>query len=77
MNSYTTHELARIRQHEFLARADHERLVKEARLASRGTDDPPRRPLVWLREAVGGIAAWLMTLTGAHAGSHSAHARSH
>ena len=70
MNAYTTHELAKIRQHEFIAKADHARLVKEARLASRGTGAPARRPLVWLREAAGGFAARLMTVTHAQAGSH-------
>lgn len=69
MNAYTTHELVRIHQHQLIADADHARLVKEARLASRG-NGAPARPLIWLREAAGNIAAWLMTRPGAHAGSH-------
>lgn len=67
MNAYVTHELVKIHQDEFIAEADHARLVKEARLASRGTGTPARRPLIWLREAPGGFAAWLMALTGAPA----------
>jgi hypothetical protein len=70
MNAYTTHELVKSRQHELIAEADHARLVKEARLASRGTEVPSPKPLMWLREAAGGFAARLMTLTGAQAGSH-------
>ncbi len=70
MNPYTTHELVRIHQHELMAEADHARLVKQARLAARGNGVPARRPLIWLREAAGGFAARLTTLTGAQAGSH-------
>ena len=70
MNAYTIHELGKARQHEFIAEADHARLVKEARLAARGTDAPARQPLVWLREAAGGFVARLITLRGAQAGSH-------
>lgn len=70
MNHYTTHELAKIHQHELIAQADHARLVKEARLLSRGTATPARRPLVWLREAAGSVANRLVILTRAHAGSH-------
>jgi hypothetical protein len=70
MNAYTTHELAKFHQHDLIAEADHARLVKEARLAARGNGAPARRPLIWLREAAGGFAARLTTLTGAQAGSH-------
>ena len=70
MNVYTTHQLARIRQHEFIEQADHARLAKEARVASRRTDAPARQPLVWLREAARGFATRLTALTGAQAGSH-------
>ena len=70
MNAYTTHQLGKARQHEFIAKADHTRLVKEARLAARGTDAPARQPLVWLREAADAFAARLVTLTRAQAGSH-------
>lgn len=67
MNPYTTHELVNIHQRELIDEADHARLAKEARLASRGNGVPARRPLIWLREAPGGFAAWLMALTGAQA----------
>jgi hypothetical protein len=70
MNGYATHQLAKIRQHELIAEAEHLRLVKEARLASRGAAAPARRPLIWLRETVGGIAARLVTLKGAQTGNH-------
>ena len=70
MHPYAIHELATIHQHELLADADRARLVKEARLAARGTSVPARRPLIWLREAVGGFAARLMTLRGARTGGH-------
>jgi len=61
MNAYIIHELAKIHQHEFVAEADHARLVKEARIASRGTGVPARWPLIWLREATGRLAARLMS----------------
>ena len=70
MKGYATYQLAKIRQHELIAAADQFRRVKEARLASRGTAVPARQLLIWLREAAGGIAARLMTLKGAPAGSH-------
>jgi hypothetical protein len=70
MHPYATHELAKIHQHELIAEADHARVVKEARLASRGTGVPARRPLIWLREAAGVFVARLMTLRGAQARSH-------
>jgi hypothetical protein len=70
MNAYAINELSKIHQHELLAEADHARLVKEARLASRGTGPPARQPLIWLREAAGSFAARFITLTGARAGSH-------
>ena len=70
MNPYTTHELVKIHQHEFIAEADQARLVKEARLASRGTPVPSRQPLIWLREAAGAFAARVVSLTHGHAGSH-------
>jgi len=70
MNAYATHELATIHQHELIAEADHARLVKEARLASRGTDVTARRPLIWLREAAGAFAVRLMTITRVQAGDH-------
>jgi len=70
MNGYIAHELGKIHQHELIAEADHARLVKEARLASRGTGVPARQQLIWLREAAGGFAAWLMNITGAHARSY-------
>lgn len=70
MNPYTSHELVKIRQHEFIAEADHDRLVKEARLASRRTSVPAQRRLVWLRDAAGSFAARLMARAGAQAGSH-------
>lgn len=70
MNAYTTHQLATIHQHELIAEAEHVRLVKEARIASRGTGVPARRSLIWLREATGSFAARLMTLTRVHAPGH-------
>jgi hypothetical protein len=70
MHPYATHELAKIHQHELIAEADHARLVKEARLASRSTDVPARPPLIWLREAAGGFVARLITLRGSQADSH-------
>ncbi len=70
MNAYTIHELAKIHQHELIAEADHVRLVKEARIASRGTGIPARWPLIWLREGTGSFAARLMTLTRVHAPGH-------
>lgn len=70
MSTYATHELARIRQHDLMAEADRARLVKEARLASRATGAPARPPLIWLREAVGGFAAQLVTLSRVHARGH-------
>ncbi len=70
MTAYVTHELVKFHQRELIAEADHARLVKEARLASRGNSVPARRPLIWLREAAGGFAARITTLTGAQAGSH-------
>lgn len=70
MNPYTTHELVKIHQHEFIAEADRAHLVREARLASRGTGVPARQPLIWLRDTVGSFAARLMTRTSAQAGSH-------
>jgi hypothetical protein len=70
MNPYTTHELVKIHQRELMAEADHARLVKEARLAARGSGVSARQPLIWLRDAAGVFAARLTTLTGAPAGSH-------
>ncbi|MCA1569390.1 MAG: hypothetical protein LC798_03505 [Chloroflexi bacterium] len=70
MNAYATHELANIHQHELIAEADHGRLVKEARLASRGNHVPARRPLIWLREAAAAFAVRLRTVTRAQAGNH-------
>jgi hypothetical protein len=70
MNAYTTHEMVKYRQHQLMAEADHARLVKEARLASRGSDIRTPGPLMWLRDAAGGFAARLLTLTGAQAASH-------
>ncbi len=61
MNAYTIHELAKIHLHELIAAADHARLVKEARMASRGTGVPVRWPLIWLREATGRLAARLVS----------------
>ena len=70
MNTYTAHQIGKIRQHEFIDHAEHARLAKEARVASRGTDAPARQALAWLREAAGSFATRLTALTGAHAGSH-------
>lgn len=70
MHPYATHELAKIHQHELIAEADHARLVKEARLASRGTGASARSPLIWLRDAAGSFAARLMTFRGAQARGH-------
>lgn len=61
---------SKLRQHEFIAEADHARLVKEARLASRGTSVPARQRLIWLRDAAGSFAAPLMACAGAQAGGH-------
>ena len=70
MNTYATHELAKIHQHELMADANHARLVKEARLAARGDTVRARQPLIWLREAAGVFAARLTARTGVQAGSH-------
>lgn len=70
MNGYATHELAKIHQHELLAEAAHARLVKEARLASRGTGTPARSPLIWLRDAAGSFAARLVTFRRVQARGH-------
>jgi hypothetical protein len=67
MNGYATHELARIRQRELIADAEHFRLLKEARVATSGTA-VPFRPLTWLRGAGRGFTARLVTLRGAQAG---------
>jgi hypothetical protein len=69
MNGYATHELAKIRQHEFMAEAAQSRLAKEARLASRRTA-VSARPLAWLRGAAHGFAIRLVTLRSAHVGGH-------
>jgi hypothetical protein len=69
MNGYATHELARIRQHEFMAEAAQHRLAKEARSASRRTALSVR-PLAWLRGATHGFAVRLITLKGVQAGGH-------
>jgi hypothetical protein len=68
MNGYATHELAKIRQRELMADADHFRLVKQARVATTGA--APARPLSWLRGAAHGFAIRLVTLKGAQAGGH-------
>jgi hypothetical protein len=70
MNGYATHELATMRQQELMAEAAHLRLVKEARLAARGSAVPARRPLTWLREAAHDLAGRLVHLRGAHAVGH-------
>jgi hypothetical protein len=70
MNGYATHELAKIRQQEFMAEAAQSRQAKEARVAARGTAQPARRPLIWLRGAAHGFAARLVTLKGAQADGH-------
>jgi hypothetical protein len=69
MNGYATHELAKIRQRELIADAEHFRLVKEARVATSGPSQPAR-PLTWLRGAARGFAGRLVTLKGAQAGGH-------
>ena len=68
MNTYTTQHLGKVYHHQLIAQADHARLLKAARLASHGTAIPARRPMIWLRDAVESMAAWLMIRTGAHAG---------
>ena len=70
MNTYTAHQIGKIRQHEFIDHADHARAAKEARVASRSTDAPARQPLIWLRDAAAGFATRLTALTGAHAANH-------
>ena len=61
MNGYATHELATIRQQELLGEANRYRLAKEARLATRGTAIPARRPLISLRKAISMMASRLAT----------------
>jgi len=70
MNGYATQELATIRQNELMAEAAHVRLVKEARLAARGSAVPRRSPLIWLREAARAFAIRLVALKSAQAGGH-------
>ena len=61
MSGYVTYQLAKIRQHELIAAADSSRRIGEARLGSQGAALSPQRPLFWLREAAGGIAARLVS----------------
>jgi hypothetical protein len=68
MNGYGTQELAKIRQRELMADAEHFRLAKQARVDTSGA--APARPLTWLRAARTGFAARLVILKGAQAGGH-------
>ncbi|MGI8999166.1 MAG: hypothetical protein ACR2GO_05615 [Candidatus Limnocylindria bacterium] len=70
MNTYAIHELATIHQRELIGEADHARLVKETRLASRANRVPARSPLIWLRDTANNFAARIQTLPGALADSH-------
>jgi hypothetical protein len=65
MNSYTMHQVGMARQHERLATAHRAYDAKQARAnarpsrATHTTDIPPQRPLAWLRDTIGGLAAHL------------------
>ena len=65
MNGYATHELAKIRQRELMADAEHFRLAKQARVGTSGA--APARPLTWLQGATRGFAGRLVILRHAHA----------
>lgn len=57
MNSHTMHNLATIRQHEFLAEADAKRLAKEARRGSAASGNDSWHPLAWLRHAASSLTS--------------------
>ncbi len=62
MNSYTMHQVGMARQHERLASAHRAYDAKQARADARPSrathsTDVPHRPLSWLRDTIGGLAA--------------------
>lgn len=75
MNSYTMHQVGMARQHERLASAHRAHDVKQARVSARPsrvthtTDVAPQRPLGWLRDTIGGLAAHL-TARATHPSTH-------